>query len=127
MGRRLEWGADALTVHLAGLTAVAAFKRKLVIPYRCIVRVDTKAPPQESLMRLGGTAIGNIRGGHFWHGEDWYFLSYEDPEKVVAITLADFHLGHRRYSTVVIGVEDPQAVKEMLERRMPARASNDGG
>jgi hypothetical protein len=118
MARTIELGEDVLTVHLSGLTSIAAFKRKIVIPYQFISKVETAPPNLQSLIRLGGTSIGDIQEGHFWHGGDWYFLSYEHPDKVISLTLNGFHIGDRLYKVIVLGVENPQEMKTMIEARL---------
>lgn len=118
MPRIIELGEDALTIRLSGLTSIAAFKRKIVIPYKFIVKVDTVAPNLQSLIRLGGTSIGDIQEGHFWHGEDWYFLSYEHPDKVISLTLNDYYIGDRLYKVIVVGVDSPQDMKALIEAKL---------
>lgn len=118
MPRTIELGEDALTIRLSGLTSIAAFKRKIVIPYKFIAKVDTVAPNLQSLIRLGGTSIGDIQEGHFWHGEDWYFLSYEHPDKVISLTLNDYYIGDRLYKVIVVGVDNPQDMKALIEARL---------
>jgi len=118
MPRTIELGEDALTIRLSGLTSIAAFKRKIVIPYKFIARVETVAPNLQSLIRLGGTSIGDIQEGHFWHGEDWYFLSYEHPDKIISLTLNDYHIGDRLYKVIVVGVDSPQDTKALIEAKL---------
>ncbi|WAH37285.1 hypothetical protein [Alicyclobacillus dauci] len=118
MARRVDIGHDCVTVHLTGLTSVAALKRNIEIPYKHIVHVSTAAPDPTSLMRLGGTAIGDIQEGHFWHGEDWYFLSYEHPDKVICLTLTGYYIGDRLYKVVAVGVGNPQVMKREIEARI---------
>ncbi|WP_198851453.1 hypothetical protein [Alicyclobacillus sp. SO9] len=71
-----------------------------------------------SLIRLGGTAAGDIQEGHYWHGDDWYFLSYEHPDKVICLTLNDYYVGDRRYQVVALGVDDPHGLKQTIEQRL---------
>ncbi|WP_067929171.1 hypothetical protein [Alicyclobacillus shizuokensis] len=118
MPRKIELGEDALTIRLSGLTSIASFKRKIVIPYEFIAKVDTVAPNLQSLIRLGGTSIGDIQEGHFWHGEDWYFLSYEHPDKVISLTLNDYYIGDRLYKVIVVGVDSPQDKKALIEAKL---------
>ncbi|GMA58009.1 hypothetical protein C7445_11610 [Alicyclobacillus sacchari] len=118
MPRKIELGEDALTIRLSGMTSIAALKRKIVIPYKFIARVDTAAPNLQSLIRLGGTSIGDIQEGHFWHGEDWYFLSYEHPDKVISLTLNDYYIGDRLYKVIVVGVDSPQDMKALIEAKL---------
>ncbi|GMA58013.1 hypothetical protein C7445_11614 [Alicyclobacillus sacchari] len=118
MPRTIELGEDTLAIRLSVLTSIASFKRKIVIPYKFIARVETVAPNLQSLIRLGGTSIGDIQEGHFWHGEDWYFLSYEHPDKVISLTLNDYYIGDRLYKVIVVGVDSPQDMKALIEAKL---------
>lgn len=72
------------------------------------------APDLNSLIRLGGTAIGEVQEGHFWHGEDWYFLSYEHSDRVIRLTLNGYYIGDRLYKVVAVGVDDPNGIKKKI-------------
>lgn len=121
MTRRIEIGKECIVIHLTGVTSIAALKRTLEIPYASIVQVAREVPNRASLIRLGGTSVGDIQEGHFWHGEHWYFLSYEHPEQVVCLTLNDFTIGHRVYKVVAFGAEHPAEVCEAIRSRIAGR------
>lgn len=118
MARRVENGKGSAIVHLTGLTSLASFKRNLEIPFTSILHVSIGAPNLNSLIRMGGTALGDIQEGHYYHGEDWYFLLYEHSDKVACLTLNGYYIGDRLYKVIAVGVDDPQGMKEIIEERI---------
>lgn len=95
-----------LVVHIEGLDRILALKSSIRVPL-AHVRAVTPRPEIPSalnwrLIRAPGTLVpGVVRAGSFYHvGEGWYFFDVHDPEKSVAIDLADEH-----YKRLVVQVD----------------------
>lgn len=117
MGRTIEVGADAVVVRLTGLTALGALKRRLVIPIGAIRSVST-GPYRPDGLRLGGASIPftDIREGRFRRRRRWTFLSFENRNRTVALTLDRGSPG-TDYDVVVLGADDPEAVADAIEEQ----------
>lgn len=115
--RRIELEEQQLVIQLTGLTMVEALQGRLVIPYANIIQVHQAlvVPP---LLRVGGTTLGPMHEGHYVGDQGWYFLSYEDPSRVVTLDLHEYHLGRQLYKGVAIEVDDPETFAEALQNRL---------
>jgi hypothetical protein len=117
--RRIELGESSLEIVLTGLTMIEAMQSRLSIPYAHIDRVLPHLAVRPNLLRMSGTAIGPIQEGHYIDGQGgWYFLSYENADRVITIELNGFRLGKELYRAVVLEVDEPQSMAEAIQDRV---------
>lgn len=116
--RRIELGTDRVVIALTGLTMLEAWQGRLVIPYANILRVYAHLHIPPHLLRVGGTTLGTLHEGHYVGDRGWYFLSYENPERVLTLDLDEFRLGHQQYAAVAIEVDDPVTLAQAVTRRL---------
>lgn len=117
--RRVELHQDTIEVILTGLTMLEAMQGRLSIPYGTIRTVHPKLNVRRHLLRMGGTSIGPIQEGHYIDGEGgWYFLSYENPDRVITLELDGFRLGRQPYLAVAVEVDDPASMTEAIQTRL---------
>lgn len=134
MARSIELLEDRLVVRLSGITRLAAVTGDFEIPCSAIRSVSAE-PFEISFWKMWKMAGANfpfpeIFEGHFRHGGEWYFLSFEDRNKTVTLGLEAFKMpfapwpGTRgtfgiepTYRTVVIGVDHPQATASAIAAR----------
>ncbi|MGH7747958.1 MAG: hypothetical protein ACREQ5_24835, partial [Candidatus Dormibacteria bacterium] len=77
-------------------------------------RADPAFAREHSLegLKLGGARIpGVITAGTFHQKGDRVFWDVHDPDRVVVVELAD-----ERYARLVVGVDDPAAAVELIDR-----------
>jgi hypothetical protein len=120
MARTLEILDDRLVIRLTGITRLAALSGDLEIPYEQIRSVsDEPFQVPAWTWRMGGTAVPftEILEGHFIHGHDRYFFSFERRDQTITLELE----GHP-YRVIVIGVEDPSTAREAIAARCPRLA-----
>lgn len=116
MSRHIEFLEDKLIVHFDGLTSVAALKRELEIPYQAISNVSTGAfnIPTFSF-RFGTSGIGrNIKHGRFYIDDKKYFVSYQNHNRVVILTLNGY-----KYDKVALEMTNPEETKELIKKHCP--------
>lgn len=123
--RRVELTDEAVEVVLTGLTMLEAMQGRLSIPYNKITGVHPTLATPDNLLRLGGTGIGPIQEGHYIGDRGWYFLSYENPDRVVTLDLDNFHLGRHPYYGVAVEVADPEVMAQEIRRRMQKTVTSD--
>ena len=123
--RRVELTDQTVEIVLTGLTMLEAMQGRLSIPYNKITAVHPRLNMPPNLLRLGGTSIGSIQEGHYLGDRGWYFLSYENPDRVVTLELDDFHLGRQPYHGVAVEVPDPQGTAGAIDVRRSAAANAD--
>jgi hypothetical protein len=118
--RRIELQPDSIEIVLTGLTMIGALQGRLVIPYANIRAVypELHLPPR--LLRMGGTSIGPIHEGHYIGEGGWYFLSYENANRVMTLDLEGFRLGRLSYLGIAIEVDDPASMAASLAARLVA-------
>jgi hypothetical protein len=132
MPRSIEFGDTELVLRFTGLLHYETITTTFRIPYASIKSVTTDpfvAP--EGTVKSFGTSIPftDIREGRFLHGDEWYFLSFEHRDKTVTMELSNYqHGGHPEpYRAVVIGSDDPSALRDAIEaarhRAPPAPSS----
>jgi hypothetical protein len=116
VARRIELLDDELHLHYDGLSALAAAKRDVHVPYGAIrdVRVGLGDLPGTFAIKLGtNTApFGETRRGTFWTGGRRVFLDVNDPERAVVLELE----GHR-FARVALTVDDPESFAALLRAR----------
>ncbi|HEX5568297.1 MAG TPA: hypothetical protein VFY14_15455 [Streptomyces sp.] len=104
---------DTLIVEVEGLDKLWAFKSRLEIPL-ANVRGATRDPGiirEPKGVRAPGTHVpGLIVAGTYHRDGERVFWDVRDPEKAVVIELAD-----ERYARLVIQVDDPRAVVDLVE------------
>src|SRR5262249_34960283 len=105
---------DTLVVEIEGLDKLWALKSKLVIPLANVrgATADPGAVQEPKGIRAPGAHIPNVipAGTFHLHGEK-VFWDVHDARKAVVIQLAD-----ERYARLVIEVDDPRAVVDLVER-----------
>jgi hypothetical protein len=116
--RRIALNDEALEIVLTGLTMLGAFTSRVVIPYRHIETVWSRLRVPPRLLRLGGTSIGPIHEGHYLGEDGWYFLSYENPDRVITLDLRDFRWGRHLYCGAAIEVDDPVTMAAAIKERL---------
>jgi len=122
MPRRVVLERDRLVLEFSGLKHFETLEARFEVPYEKIVSVTTSAfsfPP--GTFRLGGVSVPftDIREGHFEFQGSWYFVSFEDREKVVTLYLDGFIHGGRKYSVVAFQVDDPEGFVDELKNLAP--------
>jgi hypothetical protein len=127
MARSVELLEDRLVVRLSGMIRVVAATGDFEIPYSAIRSVSAE-PFEVSIWKMWKMAGANwpfpeILEGHFRHGGEWYFLSFEDRNKTITLELEGFKMPFApwpatrgtfgmepTYRCVVLGVDDPQTM-----------------
>lgn len=120
--RRIELQPDNIEIVLTGLTMIGALQGRLVIPYANIRAVYPALHLPPGLLRMGGTAIGPIHEGHYIGEGGWYFLSYENANRVMTLILEGFRLGRLPYLGIAIEVDDPPSMASLVLSRLSATA-----
>ncbi len=110
---------DASTLHLTveGMDKVWAIKSQLDIPLAHIAGVTRDPDGIHDWwkgLKLGGTAIGHFMAGTFLYHGDRVFWDVHDPDNAIGIDLHD-----ERFKTLVIEVEAPNEVVEMIRAALP--------
>jgi hypothetical protein len=104
---------DLLTVHVAGVDRVLAFKSTITVPLAHVTEITqdaTEAGKTFHGLRVPGTAIpGVLTAGSFLKSGEWTFWDVHDPDKAVILSL-----NHEHYSRLVVGVDDPGATVEAV-------------
>lgn len=117
MGRNVLFDETQFILQLHGWTRIFALKSKVLIPYHSIrsVLVDSFHAPLW-MLRMPGTSIAplNIYEGSFKYRNEWYFLSYEQPEALIIVELN----GHEKYRYVIFQIENPRQVAAELRQRI---------
>lgn len=117
MPRTIELEDEQLVIRLSGISQFAALVESVAIPYRLVRSVSAapyEVPPWTVKMAGTGVPFSEIKAGHFLHGKDRYFFSFEHLDRTVTLELEGFGL-----KTVVIGVEEPEAMREAIAARCP--------
>lgn len=116
--RRVELHDQNLEIILTGLTMLEALQGRLVIPYAQIAAVYPRLQIPPNLWRLGGTSMGANHEGHYVGEDGWYFLSFQNPEQVITLNLANFRLGRQRYAGVAVEVDNPDSMAESIKQHL---------
>lgn len=116
MSRQIEFLEDKLVIHFGGLTSVAALKRELEIPYAAITKVTTGAFNIPTLsFRVGTSGIGkNIKHGRFYVDDKKYFVSYQNHDQVVILTLNGY-----TYDKVAFEMSNPEETRNLIMKHCP--------
>jgi hypothetical protein len=105
---------DTLVVEIEGLDKLWALKSRLAIPLANVrgATADPGIAHEPKGIRAPGAYIPNvITAGTFHLAGEKVFWDVHDARKAVVIELAD-----ERYARLVIEVDDPRAVVEMVEK-----------
>lgn len=124
--RRVELTDTTVEIVLTGLTMLEAMQGRLSIAYSKIAAIHPYLNLPANLLRLGGTAIGPMQEGHYLGDHGWYFMSYENPNRVVTLELDRFYLGRQPYHGVAVEVADPKATADAISRRCHSAAPPTG-
>ena len=116
--RRVELHDNTVEIILTGLTMLKALQARVSIPYANIRHAHDSLQIPPNLLHAGGTAIGTIQEAHYIGEDGWYFLSYENPQRVITLELRDFHLGRQLYCAVAVEVDDPVALAKTVNARL---------
>ncbi|MEM0119861.1 MAG: hypothetical protein QW514_04640 [Thermoprotei archaeon] len=122
MPRRIILEKDRLVLEFSGLKHFETLEARFEVPYEKIVGATTSTfrfPP--GTLRLGGLSLPftEIREGHFEFQGSWYFVSFEDRDKVVTLYLDGFTHAGKKYSVVAFQVDDPEGFVERLKKLAP--------
>jgi len=128
MGREVVLESDRLILEFSGLKHFETLEARLEIPFdkiRAAATSEFRFPP--GTLRLGGTSIPftDIREGHFEFEGSWYFVSFEDRDRVVTLYLDDYVHGGRKYAVVAFQTDDPEAFVDRLVSLAPKIAKID--
>lgn|GEM_PF-1617493 len=122
MPRQIVLDSDGLKMKFSGLKHFETLETEFDVPYAEMSSVSTEIFDfPTGTYRFGGVRIPftDIREGHFeWQGH-WYFVSFEDSEKVVTIYLKNFVHKGRHYSVVAFQVDNPEDFVEKLLELAP--------
>lgn len=119
MARRIELGADALTIRYTGATALLVSTTEVRIPFSTIraVRVGLDSVPAWYTFRVGLSTgpFTDHRRGRFWTGGKRLFLDLGDRRRALVLDLVG-----GPYDLVAIEPEsDPEALAAQLRERRP--------
>lgn len=117
---------DRVVFEVLGMDRLWALRSRLEIPVAHITGVE-RNPEQVRQWWHGWKLIGTDLPGVFaagtfhYHGE-LVFWDVHDPERTIVVSLA-----HERYKKLIIEVEDPDAVIEMLRTAVRLQPSTSTG
>lgn len=104
---------DRVRFEVEGWDRLWALKSQLEIPLAHVRSVRVDPEPARGWfhgLRLPGTEIpGLLTAGSFYQSGGFVFYDVHDPERTVVV-----ELDHERYQRLVIEVEDPAGVVDML-------------
>ena len=108
-----------LVVTMQGIRKVLTLKSELSIPLTSIVHV-TACPSEERKLEIFkgwriGTEVLFYSGGTFYRDGNKAFYDVKKKEDAVIITLEN-----EDFDTLVIGVDDPDATAEYIEKAISA-------
>ena len=120
MSRRIDFEAEALVIRFAGLDAITTLAWEIRIPYTAIgaMSIGLTDPPGMFALKVGLSTppFGTTQRGRFREHGRWSFLDVDDRERAVVLDLT----GHD-YRRVVLTVDHPETMIEMLRERVPER------
>jgi hypothetical protein len=115
----IELTPQTLIVHITGADRLWALKSRLEIPLAHVTGAHPATDDARAWMhgiRVGGTHVpGVLSAGRFYQHGDLVFWDVHDPDKAIAIGLAD-----ERYARLVVEVADPAATLDALTRAIQA-------
>jgi hypothetical protein len=105
-----------LDITLTCWDRVWALKKHLSIPLAHVKSIQVQSPPRmnwKNLRAPGTSWPGKIRAGSYWSWEthEWSFWNVRKSQRVVVIDLDG-----EKYSRLVLQVENPEGVVEMVRR-----------
>ncbi|MGI5499211.1 hypothetical protein [Lentzea sp. CA-135723] len=103
-----------LVVEMEGLDKLWALKSRLTIPLANVrgATVDPGIVDEPKGIKAPGTHVPKvITAGTFHHDGEKVFWAVRDAQKAVVVELAD-----ETYTRLVVEVDDPRAVVEMVEK-----------
>ena len=104
---------DRVVFDVLGLHQLWALRSRLEIPVTHITGVE-RDPEQvgrwwHGWKLMGSDLPGVFAAGTFYYHGELVFWDVRDPERTIVVSLA-----HERYKKLIIEVEDPDAVVDML-------------
>jgi hypothetical protein len=122
MPRKVLLTDRSVVLEFSGLRHFETLESRFEVPFSSIVGVATsefRFPP--GTLRLGGASVPftDIREGHFEFEGSWYFVSFEDRDRVVTLYLDNYVHQGKKYSVVAFQVDDPEAFADSLKRLAP--------
>jgi hypothetical protein len=116
---RVSIDGDQLVVDVEGMDKLWALKSRLMIPLANLrgATADPGVVRDRKGIRAPGTHFpGVIVAGTFYDDGERVFWDVHDAAKAVVIQLDD-----ERYARLVVEVEDPESVVDLIERAVPRR------
>ena len=115
--------SDRVVFDVLGLHQLWALRGRLEIPLAHVTGVD-REPEQvgrwwHGWKLLGTDVPGVFAAGTFHYHGELVFWDVRDPERTIVVSLA-----HERYKKLIIEVEDPDAVVEMLRFAIRSRPTD---
>jgi hypothetical protein len=114
----VEVNNDRLDITLTGWDRVWCLKRQLSIPLAHVKSVEVQPRPRRSWKAVkfpGSYWPDKIQAGSFWSWDkhEWSFWNIRSGKNAVVI-----ELDGERYKRLVLEVDDPERVVEMVKRGM---------
>jgi len=109
----------ALLLEIEGFDKIWAIKSRLTIPLEHIAGVTVDPPGVHDWwkgLRLGGTQTPGLVAGTFLYHGNRVFWDVHDPNMAIGISLHD-----ERYNELIVEVENPGDVVEMIQSALQAR------
>lgn len=113
----LKFNDDSVEIDLQGAEEFLAVKRKLIIPYANIEKVDDNADQVQRYMKIVGSAFGvdNHLYGRFTTNDGMGFFVMKRKENAFAI-----HLRNENYKVIVIELADnSEAIRTLRSHIIP--------
>lgn len=112
---KIQFLEDEFEIDMEGIEEFEAIKRKLLIPYSCIQRVDDTAEDVYGNFKIIGTRVTQnmYDFGRFTTKEGEGFFAYRKRENAFAI-----HLVNNKYGVIVIELENREQAIDELRARM---------
>ena len=109
---------NQLVITMQGVRKVLSLKSELSIPLKNIVGAIADSTAGEKIIKgwRVGTNVGFYSGGTFYQDGNKAFYDLKRKEEAVVITLKD-----KDFDTLFIGVEDPEATVEYIEKALKNR------
>jgi hypothetical protein len=119
---QITFSDDSLHIELRGVAAVGSLRRRVDVPFRQVrgVEVGPLESKRPALWRLGGLAAGSRLVGTFRRDGRWLFLAVHRRDRVVRIILDGAGPERVRFSEVVLGADDPDALASAIRARTGA-------
>jgi hypothetical protein len=119
----VKTNAETVTFEVQGWDKVWSLTSKLTIPLAHIKSVVADPNPAMGWfqgLKIAGTDLPNVfRAGMFYQEGNRVFWDVRHPEKTIVVSLAD-----ERYARLIIEVEDPEFVVNLLSTAIAEASPN---